>query len=398
VLPFSVQTLIFSGSAFAGGGFFPFAAFFLHFSELFFLLALALAGFSFARKNLPVRQQKLAGQFFWLVLPLSFLSLLSILFAAEPVFALLDFLRLISLLLISGLLATGFFEVSKFVKIFVLTICLQAGLGIAQFLLGHDLGLQLLGESNFTADTLNLAKISLEGGQVVRGLGTLPHANILGGLLAIGVLLLPSREKKSPLAYAAGLLLLVGLFFTFSRAAWLAVAVGFLVLLFFQFRRRVISIALAGLIFAGLIFSFPAATETRLTETVTADLPRIEQLQIAGEIAQQNLLGVGVGQYSLALAEIRPDLPAHAVQPVHNFFALEAVEKSLLVALAWVFVFVFLARSAFQARQISALSVLAGLLVLANFDHFFTTNFAGEGIFILALGWIFSVANSEKFV
>lgn len=398
LIPLRLQSLVYSTEAYQLGFFNEYTAIFIHVSELLFLVAFGLLGLAFMRgEKLPpdftlAPLQKFAPLF----LPLLAFSVAVIPFAADPLLALFFFWQLLGLLAAAAFLATGLFDRTLFIKIFVAAFFFQAVLAIGQYLAEGALGAWWLGESLFDANTFNVAKVVLPSGEIaVRGMGTLAHANIFGGLVAIALLLLAALARKSMLAYFAALTLLSGMFFSFSRAAYLAFFVGLAVLLIFQFRRRLVSITIATILFAALVFAFGDPFFVRFGESA-APPSRSAQITTALEIARDQPLGVGRGSYTTALSEQNPRLAHFQLQPVHNFFALKLVEESAAVALAWLAIFVVLAINAFRRKKFTALALLATAFVLANFDHYLADSFVGEASLLLLFGFVVAELSGEK--
>jgi len=395
VLPLRISSVIWTDSAWQLGFFNFFAAFAVNISELFFLLGFALLGIHYVRaQRLPIIHLAPLKKYAWPVVLLLGASAAVIPFSADPVLSLLGLWRTVLFAGIALLLAVGLLDRWLVLRVLAVALFLQAVLAIAQFAGGTDLGLQLLGESSFTSDTLNIAKVVTEAGSWVRGMGTLAHANILGGLLALGLLLLAGQPAKRVEDYVLGAVMLAGLFFTFSRAAWLAFALGMALLLIFEFRRRIVSVLAAGIIFALFagffagIFVARVGTGDSSIITPAIEQGRVVQLWQSLEIIQEHPLGVGQGQYTNILAESSPELADYQLQPVHHFFALQAAEGSRLVLVAWLALFVSLIYWAYRARRYAALAVLLSALVLAQFDHYLTTSFAGQAMLWLVIGWV----------
>src|SRR5437763_62205 len=72
--------------------------------------------------------------------------------------------------------------------------------------------------------------LSPAGDRLLRGFGTFPHPNILGGYLALALACLPVLTqgwwRRSMLWWLVGVVLVAGLLASFSRAAWLAALAG----------------------------------------------------------------------------------------------------------------------------------------------------------------------------
>lgn len=426
-LPLRIRSLVYSSSSYELGFFNEYASFFVYLSEIFCLLAFFFLGVAYLRRqSVPLNFTPLK-QYLNPFLALLGLSVLVIPFAHDPFLALIFFWRTFEFTLVAVLLGAGLLNRFWMIKVLTATFFLQAILGVGQYLASGSLGLAFLGESWAEALTFNVAKVVLPNASVaVRGLGTLAHANILGGVLALVLLLLvsysssplPDAEKqrdgsaefrpyKSLIAYFAAVILEVGLFFTFSRAAYLAFFTGLAVLVIFEFRRRAVSSFLAVLIFAVLMTAFGSPFFVRLGEEfydqhsglrteAVVDFGRVVQFKRSAEIMQNRPLGTGRGSYIFALAQQDEHLQNYQLQPVHNFFALKAAEESAIVALAWLALFGALAFQALRQRKFTALAVLIGAFVLAQFDHYLADSFAGEFSLFLVFGFVLAELTAES--
>jgi hypothetical protein len=115
----------------------------------------------------------------------------------------------------------------------VCSACVQAGLAIIQFatqqpVVPESLALPWLPSADVSIGGTPVV-LDPSGDRLLRAFGTFPHPNVLGGYLALALVLLPLllRTRRSVwLGLPIGLLLAAGLLVSFSRAAWLAAAVG----------------------------------------------------------------------------------------------------------------------------------------------------------------------------
>jgi O-Antigen ligase len=118
----------------------------------------------------------------------------------------------------------------------VCSACLQAGLAIVQFatqqpVVPVSLGLPWLPNADVSIGGTPVV-LDPNGDRLLRAFGTFPHPNVLGGYLALALVLLPllaSSRRRAWLSLPVGLLLGAGLLVSFSRAAWLAAAIGLVV-------------------------------------------------------------------------------------------------------------------------------------------------------------------------
>lgn len=216
----------------------------------------------------------------------------------------------------------------------------------------HHLGLQVLGEFPMTPDHPG-ASILLAGElRWLRPYGLLPHPNLLGGFLVVGLFaaipLLFSTQRHSRIIGCSALALGTwALLLTFSRGAWLGLAAGGLVVLLYllptlyrnrQTRRWVLGTGLVliviALVFAAMYWPFLAARagigQERVELRSIAD--RIVFVQLAERaIREAPLLGVGAGNFpwrsAYYLAETDFDLRG---DNVHNIYLLAWAELGLV--------------------------------------------------------------------
>jgi O-antigen ligase len=235
---------------------------------------------------------------------------------------------------------------------FVAAGSLQAVLATWQYMAQHSLGLRL-----FNEQPLN-SVFGTGGVLLFRGMGTLPHPNVLGGFLTVSLLFSGYLFLKHP-RWRIGLgalyaLQLYALGVTFCRSALFAYLLATLVwFLWVYFRQGLFMRSFA------LLFTLSISLATLLLHepylqrggVVQYDQGRLDYQQVAlGTIQKNPWIGVGYGQYELALHSI----------PVHNIYLLTATEiglAALLVLLLWIGTLLF--------RAYQTISMETGLLFAA---------------------------------
>jgi O-antigen ligase len=278
------------------------------------------------------------------------------------------------------------------VAVWTLTAALvgQVAIGAAQYLMGHDLGLRVLGEGVLGTDQTNVAKVNGH----LRAYGTLPHPNLLAAYLAVGVFWVgtvvfwPFRNRTR-LRHVINTALLVtlgaGLLLTFSRMALIMVAVnGTLVVLFSVRRWKRLPLA-AGIAAVGTVIVASLLLPTLMARTTvesaqeTGVSNRTVGYGLAGRMIAERPFGVGAGNFVVAAPEFR-DLPDYQYQPAHNALLLAAAEIGIIPALL---IAVFVVRVGWQFHYLRrrdakrttldfTLFALAGTFIaLGMVDHFF---------------------------
>lgn len=371
----------------------------LYASQLFLLII--IIGFFIYKLRRPVNDERISLLWFALA-GLEVSILVSFFFAPDQFLAFYHyvlFLMGISLfyLLREGSAAYSYEEVcfDKTLTIywFFASIFTQALLGIYQFLGQQAIACKYLGLAAHDSGVLGAAVIEATSGRWLRAYGGMDHPNIFGGVLALvliiaGYLLAEKKMIRSKREAVQSVLLFIfyfvslfSLFFTFSRAAWLAYALGLISLLItFIFKKdhwvlgRFIALVFFSVVMI-LIVVYPyrdllqARTEggTRLEQKSLNE--RVEYLGQARDLIKSNwLVGVGTGNYTVAVAAgdaVKKE--AWAYQPVHNAFLLLWSEAGVFSLIFFLFFLFLLIKK--DRRESFAGAVLIGMLVLMLLDH-----------------------------
>ena len=245
------------------------------------------------------------------------------------------------------------------------------------------------------------------GTRWLRGYGTLPHPNTLGGflLLGLGAVLERYMATGRRVWLAAVALGAVALVLTFSRASWLGAGVlllGAAGWCWRYARRRWPSYRQALLVCAGagLLTALPllpwliirADFSDQAVSTETRSLQERQLYALAGlrMLAGHPLLGIGAGTFVEVLAGLVP--PLTRLEPVHNVLLLVTTETGLLGGLALLSLGAAIAWRAWQRRRAAAPAemlwalVLLGMGVTGLFDHYWWTAPPGRLAFATVLG------------
>ena len=341
-------------------------------------------------------------------------------------------------------LRASFGKIYKFREVLMVIIAsgiFQAAIAIAQYFKQGSLVLKLFGESPLSVNASGVAVFIADGVKYLRAYGTAPHPNVLAAWLFLAIFafynyyyyfyphtkrgLVGSRAEGADPRYGVGVyprgqsslgklllanypVLLVGLFFTFSRTIiglW-ALGAAIRVSLLFKKSFRGFLIAtkqytitiVAITLVTGILFTAFFWPQVKSRVLVSMDEEAVTQRifynKIAGSVTAANpILGVGIGQSVPQLMIKMKHWPANIYQPVHNIYLLIASETGLaglsLFLLFLIFVFYgFIKRTKLhKAYQCSFLILSLSFLVMGLFDHFLWTLQQGSLIFwtILAL-------------
>ncbi len=255
-------------------------------------------------------------------------------------------------------------------------------------------GLALPWPGPLTPEVLGASVVgNAQGVRWLRAYGTLPHPNILGGMLlaylgGVTARFLETGRRRWLVVLALGASAL-GL--TFSRGAWLgaaamAVGGGWLVRRASLVRRRAAVAGLVGLaaLVATLLPLWPflrervnAGQDGLALEQRSID-ERTSLLRVSLEIIRRYpVLGAGAGTFVEAVERLaNPRLP---LQPVHNVPVLIVAETGLPGALALLGLAAAMAHRLWRRRALASAAEAAwagaclGLATAAAFDHFWWT-------------------------
>ncbi len=231
---------------------------------------------------------------------------------------------------------------------------IQGSVAIAQSLDQSSVGLAMLGEHVLDPQWQGVSVVLAEGARVLRAYGLSDHPNILGGSLALTSLILLAasvwaKGNARPWLVAASCLSLIGLLLTFSRAAVLALVLGFGLLGVgvesLVGRRglvRLLSLSgAAALTLTPFILLYAPVLTTRAGAggafeanplEARALAERVALNRAAGEVFVENApAGIGLGALPLALRARFPEFP-YFYQPAHFVLLDAAAETGLLGA------------------------------------------------------------------
>ena len=287
----------------------------------------------------------------------------------------------------------------------------QAGIAIVQYGLQGSIGLQWLGESVFNNVMPGVAAFYAAGEKIVRVYGTTPHPNVLAAyfFIAIGAFYGRSMLRHVNGWWLLGYnLILWGLLLTYSRTiigmaaiifiAWSAMA-GYLLFVRKTFVSREaaensLKIIVSTVIVVGIFtaFNWPYVVN-RLTISSNDEAVQLRMLYNRESLeADENLLGLGIGNFVPWLMTQDLHLQRNLYQPVHNIYLLIKAETGL-VGLGLFLSFLALLWRDYYKRlgfkklyHFSFALIVASILIFGLFDHFLWTIQAGRLMFWIALG------------
>lgn len=248
-------------------------------------------------------------------------------------------------------------------------IGIYAQWGIAQFIVQHDLGLHTIGESRIAPGNAGIASFTIGYEKFIRAYGPFAHSNSLGGVLAVGFILL-FMLKSAPRLYVTSLIFLftVGSITSFSRASLVA---SVIVLLAFCIRMRSLQVLAYTLI--PFILFIPLFFGRSFDPHGVALGDREQGIIWMKQMISPSVLlsGYGIGNYGRALATYLADNNIEHntwdIAPVHSVPLLVFVEFGGVLSLIWA---ALLGYFLFMYRAPILLALLPPLLL----DHYFLTS------------------------
>lgn len=349
-----------------------------------------------------------------------FFNIISLFFASDKLLAsykigvlllALALFYILKLALNQESLLQGFISRSRAIYVFLASIFLQAILGIYQFLSQSTFASKYLGLAFHDPALAGTSVIETSSGRWLRAYGGLDHPNILAGVLVVALLLaaylLAKRKIINSRLHIYGLLsifiayfiYLSALFFSFSRSAWLAFLVGAVALGLFFFKkedkwtkgRYFVLLFFSLMLVATLSFSYRDLLSTRIQASSRLEQislnERSEQLQSARSLIKKEAwLGLGTGNYIVALKNTLPEKEAAYAQPVHNSYILLLLENGIFALLSFLLFIFFLGKDNKRGPLFLALILALGVLMI--FEHWFFSLPFGTLFLLFVLGLI----------
>jgi len=394
------------------GGYWEYGSNSLYATEIILWL-LAVLFFVYFFKNRPSIKNKISAV---LVFLLIIWLLISLLWSLDRNLSVYYGTILIEGLLLYFLVSLGPAKKIRLMISFILAAAVQALLAWQQFLWQLVLPSKWLGLSGQLADNLGTFVVETSSGRWLRVYGSLPHPNVLGAFLVVALififslsLMANSRSKRLFLTFSL-LLILPALFFTFSRGAWLALAICYLLFAIWLIVKNpkgiplgeknifFVKLSLSGLVIIvimAVIFWQPFLTRVNGVERleVRSTEERLGSYHQALSVIKPNWYkGVGLGNYTLKIfKDLNNTDPAYTYQPVHNIYLLILAEwgiVGLIIFLAWCFYLLLVSHGSLAGKL-----CLVSFLVIGLFDHFLWSLYFG-----IILWWLVAGLTEEKYV
>lgn len=288
---------------------------------------------------------------------------------------------------------------------------LQSLLGVTQVWRGAAVGLQVLGEPAVRLELPGVAKVDIPGGQkVLRAYGTLPHPNVLSGVLLatlVATVVLSLAEKRVWMRWTYALAMsaqLLGLLLTFSRTALLSLILALISLCVIKYNKIRYSQLLAVFTSSALVLFFIFIVSSPIRSAVLSRFipppsdmflsDRYVSYRLAWDIVRKHpFIGVGTGEYVFSLWRSVPHgtqlLPWLYEYP-HNVLLTILVELGIIGILFPVLILISLRPHTKDERN-SILMFLALLAPPLMLDHYLWTLQPGRIILWSTLGIVLGI-------
>ncbi len=319
--------------------------------------------------------------------------------------------------------------------IFVSISATQSIIGLFQFYKQTSVGLYRLGEPHLSTNIDNVAKLIVNGKTYIRAYGTFPHSNLLAVFLVtaiiISIYLYLNSTWKWRIVWGIGIFLnILGLTVTFSRGAYLALALGltifFSIIIIRQLKHHTNDFKKVVMVMVIVIVSsissfllFRSFLLTRFTISDNAVSERVEYNNIGLMMIKDNpIFGLGAGESVLHMEQYsKSKLEPWQKQPIHNYFLLSPAELGLPGALLLIWIFLshlkaigYLSAEALAKEDklrattdfplatyyLLLTTLLCSFLVLMLFDHYFYTLEQTQLLLWITLGIIASQTKGSR--
>lgn len=303
---------------------------------------------------------------------LLFLILINIFISVSPFVAIYRWIKVFETLVIFYIFRNIHIDKKQILQSLFFSSALQLFLAISQIVNHKSIqGIwYLLGERYFTIGTPGIAKVAINGVEILRAYGTFSHPNSLAGfyLLLYGfVLFWKPFEKETLLKTMTILIVSFLILLSFSKVA----IMGLLALTVWKSWRENQDCAICRI--AKIIVPFSLAF---VFMSATGDLESLDKrlylTRSAIEIFfQQPIFGVGFGNYIYAQSRIVNTYSYIFIQPVHNIFLLALVELGLPL-FAFTFYFLLNTIKKIWASPVKKAIILV-IVFTGMFDHYWLT-------------------------
>jgi O-antigen ligase len=395
------------------------------------LLSLLFLGVSLLWFRIPLQRFFLerGTLFLWMIFLCAFCSIAASPFAHYPI-PYIRLLQLLSPILLFSFLAHCLSSEERtqithriFITLLIVAL-LQSGLAIAQYAHQGSFGLRLIGEQKFMGHPILYPSFHMADGTrwifdrfssspsrtpyIARVFGTLPHPNVLGGLLTLSILstyaLIFQTRRYKWLIAAAIPILFFAMNLTYSRSALFAWAFGTCIWfgmnrkslrnprIYFLIGTLVVSVATTAILIYPQITSRGGVFNYNTGAKQSDNVRLIYQRMALQMVKDHPLLGVGYTQFSVASPPYFPSNvnPALSNSGTHNIYLFLASETGLFSLAAFLLFLGYLALSILRmppTPHLASLTAIFFAFLFIGFCDFYPILFQqGKMLFFLTAG------------
>ncbi|MBU0671112.1 MAG: O-antigen ligase family protein [Patescibacteria group bacterium] len=380
------------------GAFWEYGSFSLYAFDALLILLFIISLIIAQKKNLKINASIFALLIFILV------GFLSMYWALDKDIALYYFIRLFACLAILFIVLQIKFQ-PIYLAISIATAgIVQSCLAAYQFFTQGVFANKWLGMAYHGAHILGDQVVEYSDARFLRAYGAMPHPNILAGFLGVsiilsfGIYLGANKNWQKYFALASIVINSAGLFFTFSRSAWLGLAVALLffgLLTFWIYHTRELSFIklTTALLLPFILLSiiYPNLVLTRFGFSERLETKSIDQ---RAELQSQSLeiikdtwpTGVGLGNYTKAVHDkIDKNLETYEYQPVHNIYLLILAELGIFGLIFFIFILLSIFRRLDYKNKLNLSFGICFIFFafIGFFDHYLWTMTSGLFLFFI---------------
>lgn len=445
---------------FIADGVWEYGTFSLYGTEIIFYLILGLFLYGVVRKkgitffSLSNDKKWKIPAVFWSMAVLELTAFISVFYAPETGVAIYGWLKLLQGMILFFVILSIKFSYQKVFTVMIASGLIQSIMGLIQFWYKKFPACKWLGLSELDASYLGTSVIEYIvyveklgkpfGHRWLRVHGSLPHPNIIALFLlaviicSLAVYLSKTYSLKKLLPMIGMLLIFPAFLLTFSRSAWIGLAVVFClfwlaVLLKPKYTKELkelksdtifnlskftlfcLMITVVTVLIYPNLFSVRFSNDTRLEKRSTIE--RLSGLLYSVEVIKENWYkGVGIRNYTTTLpkmldekivnefGELEETRKHFDYQPVHNIYLLVMAELGIVGFFAFIaLLLITIINIMKQARRLvtdyyflGVTALFCAMLLVGLFDHYLWTLNFGIMFFWLIMGLLYKkLINSE---
>lgn len=364
-----------------------------------------LKSLSFSEVKLRLKKPEIL--IYWLVALFVLIAGVSVIDSLNVFLSYIRWLNLLEATALMSMILIFDFSLIKISIVLVASSLVQSIFAIWQFFVQYVPANKWLGLASHLSTVGGSIILQTDSERWLRSYGSLPHPNMLGGFLVIGILFLlylgflANTSHRRIMVLLSLVFLIPALFFSFSRSAWVALIFSLVILAFWLVKNKNLILPgrfLKQLIIVLLLISICGSllTDPLITRLQGKEPLEVSSIELRIAFTEQALMlikndiftGTGIGNYTLGVyQQINGSWPGYYYQPVHNIYLLVLAELGIFAALLFYLIILLLlwrlVIKAVSLEKIIGLVAFLAILTISLFDHYFWTMYFGLIIFWL---------------